>query len=267
MRTPFLTSVLVLAACTPTGETGETGETDVVAEPTDFGFVYLSSEPGLGFSDAGAVFRRALPHAYDCDEVEVEGCTVLTCGDSPLAFDPVDVGAVTITGAASAVAMSFTAGGGYDGPFLPDEELFQGGEELAASAPGADGPAFALSLEAPSAVTITEPAWPSGQASLAVPRDAGFAFTWTGASAGDVVANLSNQDQSVAVSCAFPAADGTAVVPAAALAALPAGGGFLDLEVRSRASERADTWQVQFSAFTHALVSATDPAIATVDLE
>lgn len=252
-------------ACTPKADTD--ADTDTVVAATDFGFVYVSSEPGLGFSDAGAVFRRLLPHAYDCSEAEVAGCTVLTCGDMPLDYEPVDAGAVAISGTSAPIAMSFAAGDGYDGAFLPDDELFVGGETITASAPGADGPAFTLSATAPTAVTITTPAWPAGQDALTVTRASGFAFTWTGASAGSVVANLSNASQSIGMSCAFPAADGAATLPAEALAAFPAGGGFLDVEGRSEDTTRVGSWQVRLAVSTHALVAPLSPAIAGVEFE
>ena len=265
MRNLVVFSALALAACNPPGDTGDTDtDTDAAVAPTDFGFVYLSSEPGLGFSDAGAVFRRLLPHAYDCAETAVAGCTVLTCGDAPLDYEPVDAGLITITGATSPIAMSYAAVDGYGDVFRPEEALFAGGETIAASAPGADGPAFALSAVAPTAVTIATPAWPSGQDTLAIPRASGFTFTWTGTSAGSVVANLSNNSQSIGVSCPFPAADGTATIPAEALAELPVGGGFLDIEGRSEDTAQINTWQVRLAVSTHALVAPLSPAIAGV---
>jgi hypothetical protein len=245
--------LVLLAACGP----------EVPA--TDFGVVYLASEPGLGFSDAGAVFRRGQRFAYDCVEETVAGCRVLTCGDELPAAAPVDVGPITLTGAAQPIEMAFDQG--YEGVFLMDEALFAGGEAIAVSAPGADGPALALSVTAPTALTVTAPAWPAGNDRLRVPQAEALAFAWSGASAGELVVNLSDEAQVTSVQCAFPAADGVGEVPAAALAALPLGGGYVDVELRSEQITRDETWELRLAVSTHAEVAPGSLAIAQVVVE
>lgn len=249
--------LLLLAACAPDAPVEEPAE--------DFGVIYLTSEPDLGFSDAGAVFRRGQRFAYDCVLEEIAGCRVLTCGDTPLDTAPVDVGLITVTGAAQTIEMPFD--GGYEGLFLVDEALFAGGEPITAAAPGADGPAFSLAVTAPDALTLTGPAWPAGNDRLAVPQMSPLAFVWSGQSAGEVVVNLADASQATSAQCAFPAGDGAGEVPAAVLAALPLGGGFLDVELRSEELVRDGGWELRLSVSTHALVGAGSPAIAQIEVE
>lgn len=232
-------------------------------EPDDFGFVYLTSEPGLGFSDAGVVLRRALPHAYDCQTEQVDGCTILTCGDERLPWAPVDAGTVNITGASQAFNLPFDEG--YEGAFGEDQIYFTGGEAIVASAPGADAPAFTLGATAPTAVEVTAPAWPSGRDDLQISRDEAFNLSWQGASAGQVIAHISNSDQSVTIECPFPAADGAGAIPARVLDALPGRAGSIDVEVQSEAVVDVDTWRVRLQLSTHA-TAAGGLAIASVRL-
>ncbi len=268
-------AVLGLAACPVSpvqgegeGEEGEEGEGEGEGEAAavDFGFVFVVSEPDLGFAQAGAVFRRELPRAFDCAETEIAGCVVLECGAVPLAFDALSAGAIDVDGALDPISLAFD--NGY--PSLsPDAgaPLFGGGETLTASAAGDVVPAFSLQVTAPEVVTIDVPVWPAEQDDLAVTRSAGLHLEWSGASAGDVVVIFNTQDQATEVSCAFPAAAGTADVPAAALQALPVGAVFLDVEQRGAAFARIDTWDIRLQAATHALGGDQGPAIASVELD
>ena len=263
---PLSLSLMLTPGCPAADglDDGAEGEGEGEAPADDFGFVFVTSDPLLGFSRAGAVFRRAQPRAFACTETDVAGCVVLACDDAPLAFVPTDAGDVDVSGALVPVALRFNADDGYND--VDATALFNGGEDLVAVGVGATVPAFTLQTTAPTAVSLTSPAWPSPSSSLSVVRADGLSLAWTGVSAGDVRATFNSADFAVEVSCAFPAAAGTGLVPAAALQALDAGDGFLDVEVRTQTTQRQGSWQLQLSASTHA-VAGTEPAIAAVVLQ
>src|SRR5262249_38766210 len=106
--------------------------------------------------------------------------------------------------------------------------LFSGGETVTFTAAGADVPAFTASVAMPSKLQITSPAKPSDSSPvLAVDREQGFAFSWSGGGSGQAMISLFDSS-GARVTCSYPAASGSATVPAAALAQLGAGtgGGF-----------------------------------------
>ena len=258
----FVAAVVVVVAGCPAPVAGE-GEGEGEGEgAVDFGFVFVASEPELGFAQAGAVFRRALPRAFDCTETAVEGCVVFECGSTALPFDEVSAGVVDVVGALRPLSLAFD--GGYAGVDINDgSALFDGGETLTATGAGAEVPAFSLQVTAPVVVVIGTPVWPAPQDVLSVTRASGLHLQWSGSSAGEVVVVFNTADQSTEVSCAFAAADGAADVPSAALLALPAGDGFVDIEQRDSATVRAETWELRLQASTHAAGGAQGPAIAS----
>ncbi len=243
------------------------------APATDFGFVYVVDEPKFGFTTAGAVFRRGQPRAFDCEESTVAGCTVLRCGDA-LDTTPVSAGDVDVDGATSTIALRFVNGAYTSVDQVP---LFSGGEALTATGEGDDAPAFTLAVTAPRIVSITQPAWPAAGGTLAVTRADGLHVEWeldltSPQTDGDVVVVFNTDDQSTEVRCAFlaPVDEGTRAgageVPAAALLELPAGDGFVDIEITDRDDVRAGTWAIRMEATTHAVVGG-DAAVASIRLE
>ena len=261
--------VALFAGCDPPASEGEgEGEGAVV----DFGFVSLVDEPLLNFTLGSAVFRRGLPRAFDCIATDVAGCEVLECGSELLAFEPQNAGAIDVAGALAPVALSFVDGAYTD---FTNGRLFVGGEVLVATAAGDDVPAFSLEVTGPEALTILDPPWPAQQEALPVTRADGLHIEWgplEGPSAGDVVVTLNTLDQTIEVSCIFPAdpnGDGSGAVdiPADALLALPAGDAFIDIDQRSTAVTQVGTWEVSLQASTHALIGFRDLAIANVLLD
>lgn len=267
-----LTALLLLSTCSPApadGQATDEGEGEQQGVPAeDFGFLFVINEPELGFAQAGAIFRRDLPRAFDCQETAIAGCVLLTCAGDPLPFAPVSAGDVSIAGALVPVELSFANNDGYGDVFLEGQDLFTGGETLTATGAGdAQGvPLFDLAVTAPHVVTIEEPVWPAGADALAIERARGLAVSWSGTGDGDVRAVVTTLDLSSEVSCVFPSAPGSANIPAEALQALPAGDGFLDIEVRSTDDVRIDTWLIQLSASSHALANQ-GAAIASVNLQ
>jgi hypothetical protein len=171
---------------------------------------------------------------------------VRSTGDGPTEI-AVSAGPLHLTGGLFAVDILPTAG--VYAAINGAGALFHGGETLTVTADGKDVPAFTVAVTAPSQMTLTAPALPAAAGSLTVTRSAPFIATWTGGTSGTAVLAFSAATSARATSatCAFPAADNKAEVPAAALADLPAAPGAFDFYVKATGLATPAGWPVRFT--------------------
>jgi hypothetical protein len=134
---------------------------------------------------------------------------------------PVSAGTVTIGGTTPTFTLDYDASSMLYGatPAVPkDQLLFAGGDTITFAALGADVPAFADSLVAPTPITVTSPTLTSGALSIDTAKD--LMFTWTGASSGRIAFNVrttTSARTSSFVSCQFDASGLTGTIPTAQL--------------------------------------------------
>ncbi len=283
-----LVSTLAILACSGGGDGGNPGSDDAGAgneggggdaggggdtgssTPNKGGGVYLTSydytvasTPVVGMT-ASAAFSGTYSTAPGPCTVAPAGdaCTITQCtaGSGGDAGAPVAVsaGAITITGGTTPVNLT-PNGSGYDA-VNGKTTLWNGGEELHAVAAGADVPAFDVKLTAPSYVTITAPVFPSQGGSVAIVRSQGLNVAWTGGAAGDVRVTVygGSAQQTVTVTCNFPAAGGSGTLSASLLGNLPAGGttNGITMQVVSETNTVVSNWGVRFFAETLAKTSS-----------
>lgn len=192
--------------------------TDVAAVFSNYAYAGFNAGPGTWF-------------AKGCTREVSGACTVVLCdltngGDQrPSPGATKSAGTVTIGGTNPAFSLAYdTVTAQYTiAPAVPNDHLlFAGGETVSFSAAGADVPAFAATLLAPSQLTITSPALPAG--AFAIDRTTDLVFVWTGNSVGEVSVNIVTTTISAAttvadssVGCRFDASALTGTVPAAML--------------------------------------------------
>jgi hypothetical protein len=221
-------------------------------------------------SQAGATYWGAGTDSDECHRSEHGTCTILDCSYASAGLKPVllDAGTVTITGGTSPISLTSDAKGAYS-EYEADTRLFTGGELLVADVGGKGSiPGHKLSLTAPSQVTVPEPPLEG----YLVDRSAPFTQTWVGGGAGRAVVRVVSYEidadgeskGEVHVACSFEASAGTGTIAPEMLALLPAGGGFINVEVVAEDTVAAGNHTVTFSAHTNAITSsgfsATAPA-------
>jgi hypothetical protein len=197
-----------------------------------------------------------IPAAYPgCTTSTIGSCTISNCAAAADAGTPPDggmvsAGALTITGLADGGltltpgGMTLTLGGGYAQTIQGD--AFVAGAQLGVSAAGDRVPPFTAQVTAPTEATFTAPLCPAGICP-AISKAAGLSVTWTGG-VGTVVVQvlgLAGIDQ---VSCEYPAAAGTAMIPATAFASLPTETVLLGLYTLNASPVQAGQFTVKFVA-------------------
>lgn len=159
----------------------------------------------------------------DCVRTTVGACTVSDCTAAADAGTPPDggqvgAGQVTISGLVDGgVVLSPNAQGSYSA-FL-QTRLFTPGTQVQVQASGGAVPMFSAQVGAPAAPTLTSPVCTLTGCGM-ISKTAPYTLTWTGGTNTVSVQVLSATGQ---LSCSFPATAGTGTIPAAALAAFPAG--------------------------------------------
>src|SRR5690606_21154202 len=210
-----------------------------------------------------------------CSDTSYGACNVQTCdsgtptSDGGLAIMYTDSGPVTIRGVlVNDGTMTLTPGGYGYVTTSGAVALFNGGATVRWVAPGnpSGGPAFDVSLVAPTAVQITAPAFVQGKVSASTTQD--LAVTWSGSPTSAVVVQLAAGagGHSVVARCTFAGSSG--VVPAAAISAVSSAGGTPSIMIvmESQAERMADGWNLEFSLQTYGLIPS-GIAVGTLELQ
>jgi hypothetical protein len=205
--------LLLLLAVTACGDShAMTDASEVPANGTLWLASYNSTRPHQ-YSGLASV---QLPDAASCQSVEtIAGCTFsMNCTDPFTPPAPVTAGTIRIAGTTPPITLTPTAAG-YT-PVATAAPLFTGGEQLQVSFD--DGTTTSITAPSQPRLTSITPSDP-----VVLDRSHDVAMTWDGAGAGDIVFSFTEGiDEIDSLSCSFPAADGAASLPTAALEMLGA---------------------------------------------
>lgn len=286
-------SMVVVAVCACGGTGSDTdpdggatnGGGDGTSSPTETraGFFTISSsrytvsstmvEQGYA---TGTMYRipPSSPGGGGCSHASYGACDVQTCDsgttptDGGLAITYTDSGPVAISGVqVNDGTMTLTPGGYGYATVSGAVALFNGGATVRWVAPGnsSGGPAFDVSLVAPTAVQVNAPAFVQGKVSASTTQD--LAVTWSGSTTSAVTAQLAAgaSGHSVVARCTFNGTSG--VVPAAAMAAIGSAGGSASIMVmmENRSTQTPDGWDLEFALQTYGLVPS-GIAVGTLEL-
>ena len=178
------------------------------------GFVHVAN-----FGSGSSGFARFTPDALPagCSLVTVMGCEVTTCQPSSLSLVSQSAGAISVTSPRLVAPLNIDYSGDRYSLAISQSPAFVPGDIVTATAAGGTVPVFSKSAAAPSDINVTNPL----PASIAIPRSADLAVSWTGGGVGVVEVSLSSQNdaaqKTVNAVCLFPAAGGTGSIPAAVL--------------------------------------------------
>jgi hypothetical protein len=230
-----------------------------IPPPDKYAVVYMLNYP----STIQAAFTTD-PH---CVKATIGACTTEKCPVTPTATT-LNAGPITITGTQPSVILKINTTGRYTG-FLGTTALWQGGETITASAPGATASPFTLMVRAPTTIKVTSPAAPtSGQ--MTINRGQPFVAHLSGSTAGSIAFLATSTDATntyrATVNCLYPGSATSFTVPASALAVLPAGtnGSSVEISSSSASSTRSGEWSIVMSATSDAQATSglfTFPAI------
>ena len=249
-------ALIFLVACGGNNGGGDDGPGPDAAPPAHTGFVSIQSYdamniPGTptrggttsaGFFTAGA----ACTTLQTIGPCKVQQCTTTTQSGAQSA------GVITITGATKPLSLV----PGTDKVYAQQTSttsLFNGGEMITFTAPGADVPAFTVAVTTPTKATITSPAKPAAGSLLAVNRAQDFSVSWSGGGTGNVQVYLSGTTGSPSLFCRFAASAGTGKVPAAAIAMMTGTTGAFAMASIGLAEATAGDWGIEASAYFNAV--------------
>jgi hypothetical protein len=239
---------------------------DVALPPTDLGNVLLTSGPsedgGAQSFSASASFFPSVA-ATGCNIEALFGCTLETCVGTT---DDVLVSAGTIEVAGGLYPLTLVQQG--NGTYGPSDDagapLWQGGESLVIASSGGVVPSFTVRVVAPRQIDV-DTMFPSS-----IARTTQFSVDWDGVSTGMVAVDLSVQGASKAyyLECQFdPQTTVHGVVPANALAALPAGSALLTVSTLQRTDVTAGSWTISTFVQTNGTSPYTGEYTGVVRLE
>jgi hypothetical protein len=209
-----------------------------------------------------------------CSTTTKGPCEVQTCDssttpttDGGLAIEYTNSGTVTISGVqVNNGTMTLTPGAyGYT-TVSGGVALFNGGSNVRWVAPGNanGGPAFDVSLVAPTSVQVTAPAFVQGKVSASASQD--LTVTWSGSATVMTQLTAGVAGHSVVARCTF-ANGSSGVIPAAAVSAVAAAGGTPSIMVmmESKTTKTPDGWNLVFALQTYGVV-ASGIAVGTLEL-
>ncbi len=189
-----------------------------------------------------------IPSGYvGCSTSTVGSCTISSCaaaadGGSPPDGGQVSAGALTLTGLADGGLTLMPGTGGYQQVIMG--AVFVPGAQLGVSAAGATVPAFTAQVTAPTAVTVTAPVCPQSMCP-AISKAAGLSVAWTGGVGTVSVQVLAGTDQ---ISCEYPAAAGSAMIPSSVISMLPNGQASLFFNTLNATTIQAGQFPVKVTA-------------------
>jgi hypothetical protein len=254
-----LAAALLLVSCAllgPSCGSSAPGPQPGAKLPARQGAVSVMQDFGRRSSSAFFVaYEGALLDRAGCTQESVGDCRIGACrpsaadggGDSTLKGTTFEAGPITFDFGTTTWMINPKADGVYESK-REDIPVWQAGVPISVTAAGGGVPSFSATVLAPDDVAFTAPVYSS--AARTVPRNAGLALAWTGGGVGEILANVTLQSstQVVTVSCSFPSAPGSAVIPAAVLAKFPPGEGFLSAHPASVTEVSAGDWRVSVSA-------------------
>lgn len=246
---------------TPASDAGDAGPSDYTGSIFAISDTTVIDGGAKSAHRAGAFFAHRLSPDQTTVSKTVGPCTVDILGDGARAKDDIQsAGVVHLEGGLKNVDLTPKADGSY-AVVTGASALWAGGETITARGEGKAVPPFQTSLKAPTKVTLTAPAAPAG--TLTVTRGAGVTATFAPAASGTVVLyfDAATQTNAYSLTCTFPATSGSGVIPAAAFADFPAGGGTFDFYVKEVSEVAVDAWRLRFTAST-AMVDAAGSALA-----
>ncbi len=238
------------------GGTGSNGGDDA-GVPANSGYVSVTSldivsgTTAIKSGSAVASFTITQSNATSCTQHAFGACTVFVCPTSGTGTSTYhSAGTVSIAGLNQQVTLTPQADNMYTVYSVQDQTLIDGGETVTVSGAGAEVPDFSLSFTAPSRATITSPAQPAMNTSLAINRAQDLSVAWSGGGVGKVYVYVAGaQGTGTSVNCGFDASAGSGKVPTAALAMLPAGmGSFSSSSIESKSIDQSD-WRIYASGF------------------
>jgi hypothetical protein len=206
------------------------------------GVVSLEQQPG----GALLVSARFLTAPSNFVKVNTIGnCDVIEYRSDGIEGEDASAGTLTIAGITPTLVLEPNVGNvGFYGSRTSQASV-RGGDQITFTGTGAEVPAFEGTIIAPSAITLTTSLPAEG---LTVDDSQDLAWAWTGGGTVDVEVYIYNFVKG-ALSCRFPATDGSGTIPAAALQAVRTGASTKYL-VRSisKASVSVGDWSVDLSA-------------------
>lgn len=225
--------------------------------PANSGYVSVTSldivsgTTAVKAGSAIASFTTIQGNSSSCTQHAFGACTVFVCPTSGTGTPTYhSAGTVSITGLDQQVTLTPQADNMYTVYSVQDQTLIDGGEAVTVSGAGAEVPAFSISFTAPSRATITSPAKPATNTSLAINRAQDLSVAWSGGGVGKVYVYVAGpQGTGTSVNCGFDASAGSGKVPTAALAMLPAGmGSFSSSSIESKSIDKSD-WRIYAQGF------------------
>ena len=209
------------------------------------------------------------PGRSDCTTSQLGACTTSVCpsgvstGGGAGGMPQPDAGSISVAGGSRAVSLSPKADGTYaqtDSTYA----LWNGGETLTVSGAGGLVPMFSATVTAPALnAQLTAPTAPTPGAALNIARGTDLTLRWTGAGNTTLDLTLGNNPGAgsySSVTCSFPASAGSATVPAAALATVPAGPGLFVLFITNTTPFAAGGYDIKLKASASPLGSSGLPA-------
>jgi hypothetical protein len=210
---------------------------------------YSAEQPPGTVVDGGGASASFAHDPTRCSRETQGECTVLSCptGAGALA----SAGTLAVDGAAQPVSLAPNDDNSYT-RVMSDTPLYVGGETLAFSASGGDVPAFSDTVTAPGKAQITSPAKPAQY--LDVDTMTGLRITWTGGGTGSLqLALFAGTTTTLSVSCRFPIAAGSGMVPAVTLGSLPVGQGGYTMAAVAETEVDAGDWAITLDAYYNAV--------------
>jgi hypothetical protein len=202
------------------------------ASSTKSGSITITQTPdiiGTGFTFTGIADFNTVTSAATgsgCTTTVASNCTTIVCvpsdGGTSAVVTNQSAGVVSVTGVKGSALMISPGAGNVYTAATGSTQLWDGGEMLTASAPGAVVPAFSgKTVVAPSVVGVTAPACSLASCGT-IMRSSPLAFTWTNGTQGTINASATTVKNGVTtyINCTFAATAGTGTISAAVLGQL-----------------------------------------------
>ena len=219
-----------------------------------FGRIYVAD---YHFSDAGFVGAAAFFSSAGRTRATIGPCEIVTYADVAAAIGTSSAGdiSIAISGRSSPIPLARPQDGGIPSYFTYNEHIFNGGETVTVTATGADVPAFATTLTAPTRPTLTAVGI---AANGVIDRSQAITVRWTGGSPQLSVSLSGTTDAGLrVVECRFDAAAGSGTILPTVLQQLPSGlAGSFGIAAITSKPLNAGSWSFDVDAIDYLAVSS-----------